>query len=107
MNPAAATRFTVRRSRTDAAPSPVGARNSSIGADFCATAKACATSGIGMTGALAHPAINAIDHLSLTRIPMFGRPYPTTIFAAGDAGEAAGVEQPPSQRDASEVIPLA
>jgi uncharacterized protein DUF6064 len=32
---------------------------------------------------LAYPAINAIDHLSLVRIPTFGVPCPTTIFTAG------------------------
>jgi hypothetical protein len=32
---------------------------------------------------LAYPAINAIDHLSLIRIPTFGLPCPTTIFTAG------------------------
>ena len=32
---------------------------------------------------LAYPAINAIDHLSLLRIPTFGVPCPTTIFTAG------------------------
>ncbi|HVH56622.1 MAG TPA: DUF6064 family protein [Vicinamibacterales bacterium] len=32
---------------------------------------------------LAYPAINAIDHLSLVRIPTFGLPCPTTIFTAG------------------------
>jgi hypothetical protein len=32
---------------------------------------------------LAYPAINAIDHLSLSRIPTFGLPCPTTIFTAG------------------------
>jgi hypothetical protein len=32
---------------------------------------------------LAYPAINAIDHLSLRRIPTFGLPCPTTIFTAG------------------------
>jgi uncharacterized protein DUF6064 len=32
---------------------------------------------------LAYPAINAIDHLSLLRIPTFGLPCPTTIFTAG------------------------
>jgi hypothetical protein len=32
---------------------------------------------------LAYPAINAIEHLSLLRIPTFGVPCPTTIFTAG------------------------
>jgi len=32
---------------------------------------------------LAYPAINAIDHRSLLRIPTFGVPCPTTIFTAG------------------------
>ena len=32
---------------------------------------------------LAYPVINAIDHLSLLRIPTFGLPCPTTIFTAG------------------------
>ena len=32
---------------------------------------------------LAYPAINAIDHHSLWRIPTFGLPCPTTIFTAG------------------------
>jgi hypothetical protein len=32
---------------------------------------------------LAYPAINAIDHRSLLRIPTFGIPCPTTIFTAG------------------------
>jgi hypothetical protein len=32
---------------------------------------------------LAYPAINAIDHHSLSRIPTFGLPCPTTIFTAG------------------------
>jgi hypothetical protein len=32
---------------------------------------------------LAYPAINAIDHRSLARIPTFGLPCPTTIFTAG------------------------
>ena len=32
---------------------------------------------------LAYPAINAIDHLNLLRIPTFGLPCPTTIFTAG------------------------
>lgn len=32
---------------------------------------------------LAYPAINAIDHGSLVRIPTFGLPCPTTIFTAG------------------------
>ena len=32
---------------------------------------------------LAYPFINAIDHLSLVRIPTFGLPCPTTIFTAG------------------------
>jgi uncharacterized protein DUF6064 len=33
--------------------------------------------------ALAYPAINAIDHFSVVRIPTFGLPCPTTIFTAG------------------------
>jgi hypothetical protein len=38
----------------------------------------------GLIGySLAYPAINAIDHLSLLRIPTFGLPCPTTIFTAG------------------------
>ena len=32
---------------------------------------------------LAYPAINAVDHLSVSRIPTFGVPCPTTIFTAG------------------------
>ena len=32
---------------------------------------------------LAYPAINAIEHRSLLRIPTFGLPCPTTIFTAG------------------------
>jgi hypothetical protein len=32
---------------------------------------------------LAYPAINALDHRSLLRIPTFGVPCPTTIFTAG------------------------
>jgi hypothetical protein len=32
---------------------------------------------------LAYPVINAIDHASLSRIPTFGLPCPTTIFTAG------------------------
>ena len=32
---------------------------------------------------LAYPLINAIDHLSLLRIPTFGLPCPTTIFTVG------------------------
>jgi Family of unknown function (DUF6064) len=32
---------------------------------------------------LAYPLINAINHLSLLRIPTFGLPCPTTIFTAG------------------------
>lgn len=32
---------------------------------------------------LAYPVINAIDHRSLSRIPTFGLPCPTTIFTAG------------------------
>lgn len=32
---------------------------------------------------LAYPLINALDHLSLRRIPTFGLPCPTTIFTAG------------------------
>lgn len=32
---------------------------------------------------LVYPAINAIDHHSLVRIPTFGLPCPTTIFTAG------------------------
>jgi hypothetical protein len=38
----------------------------------------------GLIGySLAYPAINAIDHHSLSRIPTFGLPCPTTIFTAG------------------------
>ena len=38
----------------------------------------------GLIGySLAYPAINAIDHHSLARIPTFGLPCPTTIFTAG------------------------
>ena len=38
----------------------------------------------GLIGySLAYPAINALDHLSLSRIPTFGLPCPTTIFTAG------------------------
>jgi hypothetical protein len=38
----------------------------------------------GLIGySLAYPAINAIEHLSLLRIPTFGLPCPTTIFTAG------------------------
>lgn len=38
----------------------------------------------GLIGySLAYPAINAIDQLSLLRIPTFGLPCPTTIFTAG------------------------
>ena len=38
----------------------------------------------GLIGySLAYPAINAIQHLSLWRIPTFGLPCPTTIFTAG------------------------
>ena len=38
----------------------------------------------GLIGySLAYPVINAIDHLSLLRIPTFGVPCPTTIFTAG------------------------
>jgi hypothetical protein len=33
--------------------------------------------------ALVYPAINAVQHLSLSRIPTFGVPCPTTIFTAG------------------------
>ena len=33
--------------------------------------------------ALTYPAINALDHRSLLRIPTFGLPCPTTIFTAG------------------------
>jgi hypothetical protein len=33
--------------------------------------------------ALAYPAINALDHRSLLRIPTFGLPCPTTIFTVG------------------------
>ena len=32
---------------------------------------------------LAYPAINAVQHLSVSRIPTFGVPCPTTIFTAG------------------------
>jgi len=32
---------------------------------------------------LAYPAINAVQHLTLSRIPTFGVPCPTTIFTAG------------------------
>lgn len=32
---------------------------------------------------LAYPAINAVQHLTLSRIPAFGVPCPTTIFTAG------------------------
>lgn len=32
---------------------------------------------------LAYPAINAVDHHSVSRIPTFGVPCPTTIFTAG------------------------
>ncbi|HET9384792.1 MAG TPA: DUF6064 family protein, partial [Gemmatimonadales bacterium] len=32
---------------------------------------------------MAYPAINALDHRSLLRIPTFGLPCPTTIFTAG------------------------
>ena len=32
---------------------------------------------------LTYPAINALDHRSLLRIPTFGLPCPTTIFTAG------------------------
>jgi uncharacterized protein DUF6064 len=32
---------------------------------------------------LAYPAINALDHRSLLRIPTFGLPCPTTIFTVG------------------------
>jgi hypothetical protein len=32
---------------------------------------------------LVYPAINAVDHLSLLRIPTFGVPCPTTIFTVG------------------------
>ena len=32
---------------------------------------------------LAYPAINAVEHLTLVRIPTFGVPCPTTIFTAG------------------------
>jgi hypothetical protein len=32
---------------------------------------------------LAYPAMNALDHCSLLRIPTFGLPCPTTIFTAG------------------------
>ena len=38
----------------------------------------------GLIGySLAYPFINAIEHLSLLRIPTFGLPCPTTIFTAG------------------------
>ena len=38
----------------------------------------------GLIGySLAYPVINAIDHLSVLRIPTFGLPCPTTIFTAG------------------------
>jgi hypothetical protein len=38
----------------------------------------------GLIGySLAYPAINAIAHLTLLRIPTFGLPCPTTIFTAG------------------------
>jgi hypothetical protein len=38
----------------------------------------------GLIGySLAYPAINAVDHASLLRIPTFGLPCPTTIFTAG------------------------
>src|SRR5688572_5038742 len=38
----------------------------------------------GLIGySLAYPVINAIEHLSLLRIPTFGLPCPTTIFTAG------------------------
>jgi hypothetical protein len=33
--------------------------------------------------ALVYPAINAVQHLSVSRIPAFGVPCPTTIFTAG------------------------
>ena len=33
--------------------------------------------------ALVYPAINAVQHLSVWRIPAFGVPCPTTIFTAG------------------------
>ena len=32
---------------------------------------------------LAYPGINAVQHLTLSRIPAFGVPCPTTIFTAG------------------------
>jgi hypothetical protein len=32
---------------------------------------------------LAYPVINAVDHLSVSRIPTFGLPCPTTIFTVG------------------------
>jgi hypothetical protein len=32
---------------------------------------------------LAYPGINAVQHLSWSRIPTFGLPCPTTIFTAG------------------------
>jgi len=38
----------------------------------------------GLIGySLVYPAINAIEHLSVLRIPTFGLPCPTTIFTAG------------------------
>jgi hypothetical protein len=36
-----------------------------------------------VTYALAYPAINAAQQLSLSRIPTFGVPCPSTIFTAG------------------------
>ena len=36
-----------------------------------------------VTYALVYPAINAVQHLSVSRIPTFGVPCPTTIFTAG------------------------
>ena len=32
---------------------------------------------------LVYPAINAVQHLSVSRIPTFGAPCPTTMFTAG------------------------
>jgi Family of unknown function (DUF6064) len=36
-----------------------------------------------VTYAIVYPAVNAVQHLSLSRIPTFGGPCPTTIFTAG------------------------
>jgi hypothetical protein len=36
-----------------------------------------------VTYSLAYPGINAVQHLTLSRIPAFGVPCPTTIFTAG------------------------